>query len=161
MLVWVCSPDMPVLCTHAHAWPLYSMVRMAGLTFDKHGLRFAPAVPLTVGPYAFNTPLASVTREHRVGGSDRRLMYVYTGVWSPAEFVEGCAVSVDIGVLHSSGGGGSSGATLEVRGEASDDDDDGVAFADVGGDGLARATFHAGCGPAAPLRWVLSVPASA
>jgi cellobiose phosphorylase len=131
-------PDMPVFCTHAHAWPLYSMARMAGLTFDHGGLRVNPAVPLEMGDYAFLTPLASVTRQRIVNiGSNGSVTYAYSGEWRPASFVDECVISVDINALH----GNSSRVTVEV----------------VGGE--QNASIATGCGPAQPLRWRATVDA--
>jgi hypothetical protein len=35
--------NFPVLCTHRHAWPLYSLTKLAGVTFDSQGLVLTPA----------------------------------------------------------------------------------------------------------------------
>lgn len=35
--------NFPVLCTHRHAWPLYALTKLAGISFDAAGLSLAPA----------------------------------------------------------------------------------------------------------------------
>jgi hypothetical protein len=35
--------NFPVLCTHRHAWPLYALTKLAGISFDAAGLVVAPA----------------------------------------------------------------------------------------------------------------------
>jgi hypothetical protein len=35
-------PRFPVLCTHRHAWPLWALTKLAGVTFDERGALVAP-----------------------------------------------------------------------------------------------------------------------
>lgn len=54
------APDFPVLNMHAHAWPLYSTVKLLGTEFNALGVRFKPTLPLD--SYAFQSPLLGFTK---------------------------------------------------------------------------------------------------
>lgn len=54
------GPDFPVLNMHAHAWPLYSTVKLLGTEFHPDGIRFKPVVPIE--EYEFNSPLLGFRR---------------------------------------------------------------------------------------------------
>lgn len=47
--------DFPVLNMHAHAWPLYSTVKLLGTEFHPGGIRFKPVIPLS--SYEFQSKL--------------------------------------------------------------------------------------------------------
>jgi len=49
------EPDFPVMNMHAHAWPLYSAVKLLGLEFNENGINFHPRLPLP--QYEFASPL--------------------------------------------------------------------------------------------------------
>ena len=49
------APDFPVLNMHAHAWPIYSLVKLLGVEFHPTGIRFRPTIPLP--EYEFVSPL--------------------------------------------------------------------------------------------------------
>ena len=55
--------DFPVLNMHAHAWPLYSAVKLLGADFHAGGVRFKPVIPLD--DYEFNTPLLGFRKTPR------------------------------------------------------------------------------------------------
>ena len=65
----------PALCTHSHAWPLVSFPFLAGLRFTPSGLDVVPALPLSLGAYAYRSPLASIAFD-----GDRR----FTGHYAPS-----------------------------------------------------------------------------
>lgn len=47
--------DFPVMNMHAHAWPLFSAVKLLGVEFNPGGLEFAPKLPLE--EYSLSSPL--------------------------------------------------------------------------------------------------------
>ena len=87
-------PAMPVLCTHPHSWPVYSAARLAGLSFDKGGLRLAPALPVAAGGYSLQTSLASVERIHHPNGDIE-----YTGRYTPLRTTT-CDATVSLRAAH-------------------------------------------------------------
>lgn len=66
------GPDFPVLNMHAHAWPLYSTVKLLGTEFRPEGIRFKPVIPLD--SYEFRSTLLGFTKDS--GG--------YSGWYAPA-----------------------------------------------------------------------------
>ena len=57
----------PTQCTHRHAWPLYSLQRLAGLDFDAHGLVVRPGLAPPGGEgggstWELSTPAVSIAR---------------------------------------------------------------------------------------------------
>ena len=51
------QPAFPALCTHRHAWPLLSLTHgLLGLEFTASGLRLRPALPQSLGPFAYCAP---------------------------------------------------------------------------------------------------------
>lgn len=87
-------PAMPVLCTHPHSWPVYSAARLAGLTFDKAGMRVHPALPLALGDYSWTSTLASV-RRNQTG----ELEWQFSGHWAPLRR-ERCSLQLDLRGLY-------------------------------------------------------------
>lgn len=81
--------------------PVYSAARLAGLTFGKHGVRLAPAMPVEAGDYIFETKLASVRRafHNRVDGSEAPYV-AYTGRYTPMQPVQDCVAVIDLRVAH-------------------------------------------------------------
>lgn len=55
------GPDFPVLNMHAHAWPLYSSVKLLGAQFLRQGIRFKPVIPLDA--YEFNSALLGFKKD--------------------------------------------------------------------------------------------------
>jgi hypothetical protein len=52
--------DFPVLNLHPHAWPLYNIFHLIGLTFNKHGVEFKPNLPKKT--YSLNSPIIGFER---------------------------------------------------------------------------------------------------
>jgi hypothetical protein len=57
------GPDFSVLNMHAHAWPLYSALKLLGTDFHPQCVRFAPAIPLK--EYEFQTPLLGFAKTRK------------------------------------------------------------------------------------------------
>lgn len=64
--------EFPVMNMHAHAWPLYSAVKLLGLEFHEKGLRFRPELPLP--QYEFASPLLGF----------RKFQSGYSGWYAPS-----------------------------------------------------------------------------
>lgn len=54
------APDFPVLNMHAHAWPIYSLIKLLGVEFHRKGLRLRTAVPLP--EYEFESSLLGFSK---------------------------------------------------------------------------------------------------
>lgn len=52
--------DFPVMNMHAHAWPLYSAIKLLGLELDAQGLTLRPTLP--VEAYSLSSPLLGLQR---------------------------------------------------------------------------------------------------
>lgn len=52
--------DLPVMCQHQHAWPLYTAGKLMGLEFHETGIDVAPVLPLA--EYEFTTKLVGVKK---------------------------------------------------------------------------------------------------
>jgi len=74
-------PEMPILCTHRHAWPLFTAAKLAGLEFTAKGVWLEPSIPLSAGNFSFSSPLASIKR---IVASGR--VQSYSGHYHPAQF---------------------------------------------------------------------------
>jgi hypothetical protein len=64
--------DFPVMNMHPHAWPLYSLAKLLGISFTEEGLELAPALPFE--EFTFSSPLVGLQKT--AGG--------YKGWYAPA-----------------------------------------------------------------------------
>jgi len=74
-------PEMPILCTHRHAWPLFTAAKLAGIEFTSQGIYIDPSIPLSNGNFSFYSDLASVCR---IVSSGR--VQSYSGHYTPAQY---------------------------------------------------------------------------
>jgi len=74
-------PEMPILCTHRHAWPLFTAAKIAGIEFTSRGIHIEPSIPLSAGNFSFESDLASVFRTVSSGR-----IQSYYGHYSPAQY---------------------------------------------------------------------------
>jgi hypothetical protein len=59
--------DFPVMNMHPHAWPLYNIPSLLGITFTSKGVHFAPVLPLK--EYQFTSPLVDfIVRDNEISG---------------------------------------------------------------------------------------------
>ena len=83
--------NFPVLCTHRHAWPLYSLTKLSGIGFSAQGIRLSPApLPraLLCGTtsdvlWSIDTPVVSVVAFANGSWSGR---YMYSASESDASY---------------------------------------------------------------------------
>eukprot|EP01084_Bolivina_argentea_P160580 279618_1 len=78
------QPKFPILCTHAHSWPLYSLsTGLVGITFEMNSIKIQPAFPQTYqnkfGSFQFISKLVTVFRDN--DGN-------YNGSYAPIQFVK-------------------------------------------------------------------------
>jgi len=120
--------DFPIMCLHPHAWPLYDLPKLLGLTFTPQGLELSPSLPLD--EYRFASPLLG--QEKSNGGYNGWYAPESEGHWQVIlRLPEG-----DLqGITH-----------LEVNGQSQPLDWDSVG-------GLC---FHGQSSPGNPLRWKIS-----
>lgn len=79
----------PALCTHRHAWPLYSLATsLVGVEFTRDGATIRPAgLPAELGAFSFTSRLANVSRS--VTGT-------FTGTLWPLQASASCVVTLEI-----------------------------------------------------------------
>lgn len=101
----------PALCTHRHAWPLYSFGwALAGLQPTAAGIRFRPSLPPALGAWAYETPLMAA----RWDGAG-----LWTGHYAPAAAGEWVLeVDVSLVLAHSEQGQRIRVTLRATRGEA-------------------------------------------